>query len=407
MHHKLQEWIHRREAFVGVTCLQQGDELCYAVCGLKQEKDSAKLTLQADNLRSIEALRGAVDQEQPIVLGLQVKGMLHRVLDHQPATAAAALAAVFPSAEEADFYVQQIPLEQGALITVVRRDKVEALVMPLLEAGLWVVQVFIGPFWVQEILPLLPHWTEQLQIGDQQLLVQNQHITGITKNVAEATQQFQFGEDTVPESQVLALGLAFMILTQPDLEGLAVEATQAKRENFYYKKLFHYTAIALLGVFFFALLGNYLLFERYSEQQQSLALEVAQQQSLLTQRDALAAQYRDKKALLGDQLNLGGSKASYYADQLAASLPSTLQLTRLTLFPVLETEDVYQVEETLPRYNQATILVEGRCQASVFYNNWKRGLEELDWVESIHNLQYQNDPKGQGVFQLKITIRHD
>lgn len=407
MQQQVQEWIHRREAFVGVTCLQRGGELCYAVCGLKKEKENATLFTQADDLTTIEALKEVLAEEQPIVLGLQIKGMLHRVLDHQPATTAEALAAIFPSAAEADFYVQQVPLGEGTLITVVRREQVEALVTPLLEAGLWVVQVFIGPFWVQEVLPLLPSWTERLQIGDQQLLVQGQQITGISKEMAEATQAFQFGKNTVPERQLLALSLAFLALTQPDLEGVSLDAVEARRTNFYYKKLFQYTAIVLLGFFFFALLGNYILFERYNGQQQSLALEVAQQQNLLAQRDALVTQYRDKKALLGDQLNLGASRVSYYADQLAASLPSTLQLTRLTVFPVLETEEAYQAEEILPRYDQATILVEGRCQASVFYNNWKRGLEELDWVASIHNLSYQNDQMGRGVFQLKITVRYD
>lgn len=403
----LPDWIHHREAFAGVTCLQRGDVLCYDVCVLKKEKDRAKILVQADQLTTLQALQEVVEEGQPVVLGLQVKGMLHRVLEYQPETTAAALAAVFPSADVADFYVQQLPLERGALVTVVRRDRVETLVVPLLEAGLWVVQVFVGPFGVQEILPLLPHWVERLSIGDQTLLVQNQQITALTKDASTDVQIFQLGEDRVPETQVLALSMAFIALTQSSLEGIPLAKVQERYTNFYYKKLFHYTTIGLLGCFFIALLGNYLLFEQYNIQQQNLALEVDQQRHLLTQRDALAIQYRDKKALLGDQLNLGASKTSYYADQLAASLPSTLQLTKLTLFPVLEENDAYQTEESLPRYDQAVILVEGRCQASVFYNNWKRGVEELDWVASIHNLHYQNDQEGRGVFRLKIILHYD
>lgn len=403
----LSDWIHRREAFAGVTCLQREDALYYDICVLKKENDHAKILVQADQLTTLQALQEVIEEGQPVFLGLQVKGMLHRVLEYQPEDTAAALAAVFPAADVADFYVQQLPLEQGALVTVVRRTRVEALVAPLLEAGMWVVQVFIGPFGVQEILPLLPHWIEHLSIGDQTLLVQNQQITALTKGTSTDIQTFHLGEDTVPETQLLALSMAFIALTQPDLEGIPLTKVEECRTNFYYKKLFQYTVIGLLGGFFIALLGNYLLFERYNTQYQNLALEVGQQQHLLAQRNALAMQYRDKKSLLGDQLHLGASKTSYYADELAASLPSTLQLTKLTLFPVLKKNDAYQTEETLPYYDQSTILVEGRCQASIFYNNWKRGVEELDWVESIHNLHYQNDPEGRGVFRLKIILHYD
>jgi Tfp pilus assembly protein PilN len=148
------------------------------------------------------------------------------------------------------------------------------------------------------------------------------------------------------------------------------------------------------------------LFDYYDNQQKGLKVEVGQQKSLLNQRDDLAGKYEAKKSLLGDQLHLGESKSSYYADQLAATLPSSLQLTKLVLFPSIK-EDGYNSEESLPRYDNQTILVEGQCQASIFYNNWKRSLEELNWVASIHNLSYQNNKNGQGIFKLKITLKNE
>jgi hypothetical protein len=146
------------------------------------------------------------------------------------------------------------------------------------------------------------------------------------------------------------------------------------------------------------------LFEKYNTKQQELKVELAQQQNLLTQRDTLAKKLQQKQAVLGDQSNLGQSKSSFYADQLAASLPNSMQLTELLVFPKIENKS-YNNEEEIPRYQNNKIIIKGQCQASVFYNNWKRNIKDFDWVEKIHNLSYQNDKNGVGVFALEITIK--
>jgi len=403
---KLQEFIYSREAFAGVECLQREGNLYYNVCILKKEKNSAKILLQQDNIPSLSELKEILKEDIPIFLGINIKGILNRVLDYIPNSKEDALTAVFPSAKEDDFYVQQIETDQNTLISVVRKDSVLELLKSFETAEIWVVNAFVGPFWIEEILPILPAYVQTIQIGQQVLTIENQHITGLSKSVLARQELFSIGEDRVSESLSLALSMAFIAITQSNIQGIEVDFIDQQQSNFYYKKLFHYTALGALAFFFVALFTNYLLFEHYNSQEQGLKVEVSQQQSLLNQRDSLAKKYQDKKALLGDQLNLGQSKSSYYADQLAATLPSTLQLTNLVLFPRIK-EEGYSSEESLPRYDNQTILIEGQCQASVFYNNWKRSLEELNWVASIHNLSYQNNKNGQGVFKLKITLKNE
>jgi hypothetical protein len=406
MQPKLQELIYSREAFAGVECLQKEGKLCYNLCILKKEKNSAKIVLQQENILSLSELKEILKEDLPIFLGINIKGILNRVLDYVPNSKEDALTAVFPSAKEDDFYVQQVETDRNALISVVRKDSVLEVLNAFEAAELWVVNAFVGPFWVEEILPILPAYVQTIQLGEQVLKIESQHITGLSKSDSIRQELFSIGEDRVSESLSLALSMAFLAITQPNIQGVEADLIHEKQTNFYYKKLFHYTALIALAFFFVALFTNYLLFEHYNGQEQSLKMEVSQQQSLLNQRDDLAKKYNDKKMLLGDQLHLGQSKSSYYADQLAATLPSTLQLTNLVLFPSIK-EKGYSSEESLPRYDNQTIIIEGQCQASVFYNNWKRSLEELDWVASIHNLSYQNNKNGQGVFKLKITLKNE
>jgi hypothetical protein len=406
MQPKIKELIYSKEAFAGVECLQREGTFYYHLCILKKEKNSAKIVLQQENISSLSELKEILKEDLPIFLGINIKGILNRVLDYVPSSKEDALTAVFPSANEADFYVQQVETNQKALISVVRKDSVLELLKDFETAELWVVNAFVGPFWVEEILSILPAYVQTVQIGQQVLRIENQHITSLDKSVETSQESFSIGGDSVSESLSLALSMAFLAITQPTIQGVETDFIDQQQTNFYYKKLFHYTALLALAFFFVALFTNYLLFDYYDSQQKGLKVEVGQQKSLLNQRDDLAKKYKAKKGLLGDQLHLGQSKSSYYADQLAATLPSSLQLSKLVLFPSIK-EDGYSSEETLPRYDNQTIIVEGQCQASVFYNNWKRSLEELDWVASIHNLSYQNNKNGQGVFKLKITLKNE
>ena len=405
MQPKIQTWIYQQSAFAGVECVQQGDDFYYNLCILKKEKDNATIVLQKEQIPSIAILKEQLEDDMPIFLAVNIKGMLHRQLDYPPKDDLEALSALFPSAKAEDFYVQHIPSGNQHFVSVVRQDTLNQLLNQLTTEGLWIVNAFLGSFWMAEVLPILPP-LQELQGAQLLLQIEQQEIVGFRKQIAVGQARLALGNDMVQEPLVLALSMAFLGITQPSIQGIAAPIIEQQQSNFYYKKLFHYTSIAALGFFFMALLGNYLLFDHYNQQQQSLQMEVNQQRSLLVQRDSLAEKYANKRALLGDQLYLGESKTSFYADQLAASLPSTLQLTSLVLFPLIK-ERNFNPEEQLPRYSNQTIIVSGTCQASVFYNNWKRAIKELDWVKSIHNLSYQNAANGQGMFELEIRLADD
>lgn len=401
----IQTWIYQQTAIAGVECVQTGGHFYYNLCLLKKEKDSAKIVLQKQQIPSIEQLKEHLEEDTPIFLAANIKGMLHRQLDYQPKDDAETLNAVFPSAQATDFYVQTVPSHDNYFATVVRKDSIDRLIQQLLEADLWVVNVFLGSFWIAEILPLLSSVTA-IQSSQLLLTIEEQSLTGFSKSTNEGKAVFMIGDEQVHEPVLLALSMAFLGITQATIQGISTENIQQQQQNFYYKKLLHYSGLLALAVFFIALLINYLLFDYYNQQRQELQIEVSQQQSLLEKRDSLAKKYAEKSALLGDQLYLGASKTSYYADQLAATLPSTLRLTSLVLFPEIKANQFSSGEE-LPRYDNQKIIIKGTCQASVFYNNWKQAVEELRWVKSIHNMSYQNAPNGQGIFELAIQVQHE
>jgi len=146
-------------------------------------------------------------------------------------------------------------------------------------------------------------------------------------------------------------------------------------------------------------LVNYFMFSSYQESNASLETELFAQEILVQQRDTLKAQYMRKSEVFG---NGEQSNLSFYADRLASSLPSSIELVELAIYPQVKTS--YYDEREQPNYQTGKIVVEGQCFGIVYYNNWKRALKELDWVESLHHISYQDIDEDTGAFTLEITV---
>ena len=402
MWEKISHWILTQGTFAGVEYLQKPDGLYFNLTILKKEKGVAKIIVTQNDIASIEALKTYLDDKIPVYLVINVNGMLHRKLDYIPNSKIEVLQAVFPSANPADFLVQQTPTKDNALVSIIRKETTREIIGQLNKNQVEVIAIFAGNFVLQSLLPALGDITA-LSLFNFHLQVEQQKIVGFSKESYPAI-DLPVGNQTVQSTELPALNMAFLGMTQNAIVPLDLEETQKNSVDFIYKRLFYFTSIAVLLLFFIALLINYFLFEQYSAKVKELQIELTQQQNLLIQRDTLAKQLEQKIAVLGNKMNIGNSKTSFYADQIAASLPSSMQLININIYPIIETT-IYDQEAKIPRYETNKIIIKGYCQASVFYNDWKRNIQSLSWVKSIQNISYQNDQNGTGIFELEITLQ--
>lgn len=409
MWQQLSKLLYQQKGIVGLSCQQQDGQWQYQLCRLERKKDQVEIEQQIV-VQSLDTLASQLPQaDAPIFLWVDAPNMLHRQLQHLPDSTTAALQAILPTAKVEDFYVQCLTQSNSCWVSVVRKSLIDQLLADLEAAELFILQIGIGPCLLGELAPLLPPDTHTISSPYHQLHFEQQQLQQLSKlppatALAQQQASIQLGDDRLTFQQLPAFNMALLGITQPDFQGLALPELASKRVDWQFKQLFTYTLWIGLVVFFVALLGNYVLFDHYQKSYEELEVSTLQQQQLVDQRNALQEQYQRRKALLGDQLQLSQSKSSFYADQLAASLPRSIQLTRLEVFPQIISQ-AYQSEDELPRYDYHKILVAGQCDASVFYNNWKLALQELHWVAGLKNLSYQNDAAGHGLFELEIELK--
>ena len=129
-------------------------------------------------------------------------------------------------------------------------------------------------------------------------------------------------------------------------------------------------------------------------------MQVNVQQSTLQQLDSLQKEVQGKQAFLENNTLNQLSKTSYYADEIARTLPSDIQLTTLNIFP--KQKEKRSTENKLPQFNQ-TIIIKGKTQETLSFNEWKQALEALDWIQKVNIISFGQD-ENWSIFEVLIAF---
>lgn len=388
----------------GIEAVQLVDgSFVYNLVILERKKDTADFLFKQADINNIKELQKQLTLDIPIVLVLNIKGIIHRKTAQVFSSNQEALSSVLPTANAEDFYIQQHNLAEGNILSIVRKSVIAETIAQFKSLDLTVLDIYLGSFLVENIYASIVYKDAIISTYTHNLSFEKDHLADYQISTTPSIENSLIGDQQISNKLLVALAAAYQAFAQPFGQNMAIPQLTTLQEDFLYKRLFRTLGIAILGFFFIGLLINFLLFSSYQEQNNKLNFELGHKELALARRDTLKAQYREKMAVLGDQLQLEGSKVSFYADQLAASLPSTIQLTTLHIFPALK-EDNYAEEGQVPQYQNSTIHLKGQCKGSVFYNNWKHSLEELHWIKSLHNISYKNINEDVGLFELEIEI---
>lgn len=388
----------------GIEAVQLADgNFVYNLVILERKKNTADFLFKEAEITNPKAFQKELTSDIPIVLVLNIKGIIHRKTEQVFSSNQEAIANILPTANVEDFYIQQHDLVEGNILSIVRKSVIEELLIQFKKLDLTILDIYLGPFLVENIYASIEYKEATVSTYTHNLSFEKEQLEDFQISTTPNTDNSLIGDQRISNKLLVALAAAYQAFAQPLGQNMAVPQLALLQEEFFYKRLFRTLGIAILGFFFIGLLLNFLLFSSYQEENNKLDFELGHKELALARRDTLKAQYRDKTAVLGDQLQLEGSKVSFYADQLAASLPSTIQLTQLDIFPTVK-EDNYAEEDQVPQYQNSIIRLKGQSKGSVFYNNWKHALEELNWIKSLHNISYKNINEDVGLFELEIEI---
>ena len=369
---------------------------------LQRQGQSLSVTDSGHGYESVAELKKAAKNTPPVALVITGKRVLYKQLMGKLEDSVALTQSVLPNATPNDFYEQHTIGQDPTLAAVIRRQHLDDLLEEMSLEGLLVQEVFLGPHVLAQAGLLVgnhDHWEHlRYDLGFKDGRVS--HFK--TLKEPQATPNFKVGDTTLDPENVLAFtaGLAvlspFIDFSTPESELLGVQQGEIIQRS-----RFRSIGWTVLVVFFVALLANYLLHEKYTEELGGLQAKEQLHRTQINRIEELQSELDNKQSLLQASGVLSGGSMAYYSDQIAATVPDEIQLTNLDVSPPSEAIK----KDHRIAYQTRRIVVHGETDRSSTVNAWANTLNGLDWVASVNLVNYERDDRRSvAIFELILEL---
>lgn len=376
---------------------------------VKKVKSALQIEKQIEGINSFEELGKIANPKAPFIVSINGKGIIHKKIKYNEGdNDTTLLNKALPNATSDDFEVQKTQLnETDVILSIIRSETINEIAQQLIAQKLNnILDFIIGPFTINSIIPLIQVndiAENYLIAGQYHLTIRDDQILDISSKKEESGFEVSVLGNRIPSSLIIAFSAALSCYTKNTVGLKASKTIEQLKDEFQEKKKFEFRLAILLSASFLILFINYFVFNHYwnkNEEQHTILLT---NQSALQRYETLKSQYAYKKDFLERNGLLESSRTSYYADQLASQLPSSIQWTDLYIHP-LEIQKNANASESLV-FEKKTIQISGKCHKSVDLNNWMKLVKEKKWVEKITLINYaQQSETDEGFFLLEVIL---
>lgn len=378
---------------------------------LKKVKSILAIEKQKEGIVSFEELAQFIDPKLPIILVLNGKGIIHRkVTFSENDTQVTLLNKVLPNANLNEFDLQQTSISSSqGFVSIIRSNILNEIIEQLKKNKLTgIAGCLLGPFVINNLLPLINTdiiSNEQLRFSAYQLQIREQQITDVGSSEEEGEEAIEIGSDSIKPKLLIAFAAALSYFLGADAGIAKSEVIDNIKEEFKQKQKFEFIGWSLLIAAFSVLLVNYFVFNHYWTKNLGLSSTLASNQSALNRYDTLKVEFAEKKEFLQQNGLLENSRTSFYADKLAASLPSSIHWIDVNIHPVKKKQVNDETEGFF--FENKSIKISGKCQRSTDLNDWMKEVKLKSWISSVTLLNYtQDNATDDGLFLIEIKLIH-
>ncbi|MEM8910063.1 MAG: hypothetical protein AAGD05_19590, partial [Bacteroidota bacterium] len=278
---------------------------------------------------------------------------------------------------------------------------VDPIVEQFSAAGYWPVALSLGSFDVVALAPFLQSSVLATQSQVIHLDAQGQ-VQTFEATSTPSPEAIALGGDALSSLLLPAYAVAFNGLMElaPPLQTPWMETHQAEP---FHAQLYKKARLGIVVGFLILLLANTFAYYQFKDQNRALQTGLFYKRSQLSELDSLRQHLEQQQRFMQESQLNQYSKASYYADQIGASLPEGIQLTALEIYPAkVKTRQEKETDWTQYAANQ--IKVKGQCKSSLQYNEWINRLTAFDWVQSVNHLNYRDLSQDLGSFESLINL---
>jgi hypothetical protein len=389
---------------VEIILLAEGQLLINCV-QLSLKKGFLVVEKKSAQLNSIADIQNTFDNNLPICLSVNGRGILHKKIQQPSSDAQKNLLSILPNARLDDFYVQQYGVDQDIIFSLIRRGVLSDVLGQFKKSHFSVIGVGLGAFAIERLLPLMTLHEHALNVGGH-LLEFNANNKIVNYNYQREDYKknaIKIEDELVEEDMLVAYAVALQSLLDIDSYGVTVDTILFEKENLKQKKIFKTAGVATLTFFLIVLLMNFFLFSHYNARYNELSAKQAKYLSFKTNLDSVNKKVAEREAFLTRAGWMKPSQISYYVDKIGETVPTSILLKELSVNPFQEA--LTRSEKKLV-FASGKINISGNCNKPTDLNPWIQHIKMMDWVNAVEIQNYTFDNNNnKGMFLITILIK--
>jgi Tfp pilus assembly protein PilN len=178
------------------------------------------------------------------------------------------------------------------------------------------------------------------------------------------------------------------------------ENGETNRENIHQYNQFKTMGIGIVGVILLALIVNYFYQNHLNDEVAQLEMDLSVHTENISMLDRLSQEKQRKEQLIGSAGVNASSFLSYYMDEIGVSVPKSITLSDMTVFPVVgKLKEKQRIE-----VDQKRIWIAGITKDNEILDNWIEKMDRFGWIKSIELLNYLKSTDDWAEFELQITL---
>lgn len=303
---------------------------------------------------------------------------------------------IIVNGDKEDFYFSSYSDGEQSIVSFVRKQLIEPLLEVFSDLKLHLLNMTCGKVPLLQLMDgndtFKGEYTIGLQGGKLKTLERAEPKTGEIVFKGNYADEIQF------------VGSAVFGLMNFPKEGMEFcfseeEKTKALQE-FREHRRFNTIGLAGIGLVLLVVVGNYFYINQLNNTIATMEDELSLGNENLSLLDKLEQERERKEQLVEASGFLGNKYISFYLDKIGQSVPPTIDLQELDVFPLKEKLK----EKQKVTVDTKKIWVTGTTDNSVVLDDWMEKMNRFEWVKSVEVINYSKMSDQQAAFSLLIQL---
>lgn len=369
----------------------------FYMLSVKKAKNEFIIEKTKDSI-SLEECLQELTKNIPVFIIINNKNVITKALSKNFSTAEEAAKHSFPTIQLEDFYIELSNYKNGSVISICRKDTVDAILKYYLENNILVINFSLG----NSAAKIAEDLFDLTTITTSNAVISIDPIEAVQIEIRQQDTPYNYNIKGIQFTAPYILGFARILGHNIQYKPMISfeNSSAVLHHTFIQNRTFHYGVLSGLAIVFSLLLVNFLCFMQYETSINVLQQEVQFSSNSKKKLELLTNEVALKKELIANLTENSNSKVSYYLDDLAKDLPNSILLNSIHFQPLQK--KIKAGKKIL--FESDKLVVSGISSKPKEFNQWMHTLEAKSWVKSSSVIDYGTGKKSKTSFTIYLFL---